>query len=105
MTAGQRATRRAERNGGVENTDFRGAHLPLARQRRVQHAHRARHGQQATEQRNAANQRVAEQKTNGRHQGLQRMLTRLRRRGIHFTDLGMMRYADLVCPIIKKAIK
>ena len=25
--------------------------------------------------------------------------------GIHFTDLGMMRYADLVCPIIKKAIK
>ena len=24
--------------------------------------------------------------------------------GIHFTDLGMMRYADLVCPIIKKAI-
>lgn len=22
--------------------------------------------------------------------------------GIHFTDLGMMRYADLVCPIIKK---
>lgn len=25
--------------------------------------------------------------------------------GIHFTDLGMMRYADLVCPVIKKAIK
>ena len=25
--------------------------------------------------------------------------------GIHFTDLGMMRYADLVYPIIKKAIK
>ena len=25
--------------------------------------------------------------------------------GVHFTDLGMMRYADLVCPIIKKAIK
>lgn len=25
--------------------------------------------------------------------------------GIHFSDLGMMRYADLVCPIIKKAIK
>ena len=25
--------------------------------------------------------------------------------GIHFTDLGMMRYADFVCPIIKKAIK
>lgn len=25
--------------------------------------------------------------------------------GIHFTDLGMMRYADLVCPIIKEAIK
>lgn len=25
--------------------------------------------------------------------------------GIHFTDLGMMRYADLVCPIIKKAIR
>ena len=22
--------------------------------------------------------------------------------GIHFTDLGMMRYADLVCPVIKK---
>ena len=25
--------------------------------------------------------------------------------GIHFTDLGMMRYADLVCPVIKKAIR
>ena len=25
--------------------------------------------------------------------------------GVHFTDLGMTRYADLVCPIIKKAIK
>lgn len=25
--------------------------------------------------------------------------------GIHFTDLGMMRYADLVCPILKKLIK
>lgn len=25
--------------------------------------------------------------------------------GIHFTDLGMMRYADLVCPIIKKTLK
>lgn len=25
--------------------------------------------------------------------------------GIHFTDLGMMRYADLVCPIIKKVLK
>lgn len=24
--------------------------------------------------------------------------------GIHFTDLGMMRYADLICPIIEKAI-
>ena len=25
--------------------------------------------------------------------------------GIHFTDLGMMRYADLVCPVIKKVLK
>ena len=25
--------------------------------------------------------------------------------GIHFTDLGMMRYADLVCPVVKKAIR
>lgn len=25
--------------------------------------------------------------------------------GIHFTDLGMMRYADLVCPILEKLIK
>ena len=25
--------------------------------------------------------------------------------GIHFTDLGMMRYADLVTPIIKKLMK
>lgn len=25
--------------------------------------------------------------------------------GIHFTDLGMMRYTDLICPIIKKIIK
>ena len=25
--------------------------------------------------------------------------------GIHFTDLGMMRYADLICPILKKLIK
>lgn len=25
--------------------------------------------------------------------------------GIHFTDLGMMRYADLVCPVIQKLIK
>ena len=25
--------------------------------------------------------------------------------GIHFTDLGMMRYADLVCPVIKKVIR
>ncbi|GCB34588.1 hydrolase [Bacteroides faecalis] len=25
--------------------------------------------------------------------------------GIHFTDLGMMRYADLVCPFIQKLIK
>ena len=25
--------------------------------------------------------------------------------GIHFTDLGMMRYADLVCPVIQKHLK
>lgn len=25
--------------------------------------------------------------------------------GVHFTDLGMMRYAELVCPIIKKHIR
>lgn len=25
--------------------------------------------------------------------------------GIHFTDLGMMRYADLVCPILEKLVK
>ena len=25
--------------------------------------------------------------------------------GTHFTDLGMMRYADLVCPVIKKHMK
>lgn len=25
--------------------------------------------------------------------------------GIHFTDLGMMRYADLVCPMIKQCLK
>ena len=25
--------------------------------------------------------------------------------GVHFTDLGMMRYADLVCPVIKKVLK
>ena len=25
--------------------------------------------------------------------------------GIHFTDLGMMRYADLVCLVIKKVLK
>lgn len=25
--------------------------------------------------------------------------------GVHFTDLGMMRYVDLVCPVIKKLIK
>ncbi len=25
--------------------------------------------------------------------------------GIHFTDLGMMRYANLVCPVIKKVLK
>ena len=25
--------------------------------------------------------------------------------GIHFTDVGMMRYADLVTPVIKKLLK
>ena len=25
--------------------------------------------------------------------------------GIHFTDLGMMRYADLLCPVLRKALK
>ena len=25
--------------------------------------------------------------------------------GVHFTDLGMMRYADLVCPVIKRHLK
>ena len=25
--------------------------------------------------------------------------------GIHFTDLGMMRYADLLCPVIRKVLK
>lgn len=25
--------------------------------------------------------------------------------GVHFTDLGMMRYAELVCPVIKKCIR
>ena len=25
--------------------------------------------------------------------------------GVHFTDLGMMRYAELVCPMIKKCIR
>ncbi len=25
--------------------------------------------------------------------------------GVHFTDLGMMRYADLVCPVIRRFCK
>ena len=80
LTAGQRPQRRTERNSGVQQANLSGRHLPAPGQRRIEHPHRAGHGQQTAKQRNPADKRALTEEGQPRQQRSQRMLARLRRR-------------------------